>query len=111
LDIPGSTTPLLAELSPGADGNPPLVLVSPDQPAISLASGQATPSGNYEYTFVAQRNFAGISVKRDAGAWFIWVATAMLVGGLAITFYLPRRMLWMSLTERGTHVAALAEKS
>ena len=111
LDTPGSTKPLLAELSTGADGTPALVLVSPDQPAISLASGQATPSGNYEYTFVAQRNFAGISVKRDAGAWFIWVATAMLVGGLAITFYLPRRRLWLKLTERGTQVAALAEKS
>ena len=35
----------------------------------------------------------------------------MLVGGVAITFYLPRRRLWLKLTERGTQVAALAEKS
>src|SRR5205807_7436326 len=55
VDTPGSTKPLLAELSTGADGTPALVLVSSDQPAISLASGQATTSGNYEYTFVAQR--------------------------------------------------------
>ncbi len=35
----------------------------------------------------------------------------MLVGGLALTFYLPRRRLWIRLTDRGTHIAALAEKS
>ena len=65
----------------------------------------------YEYTFVGQRAFAGIAVKRDSGAWFIWIATAMLVGGLALTFYVPRRRLWLRLTTGGTHIASLAEKS
>ena len=35
----------------------------------------------------------------------------MLVIGLAITFYLPRRRLWMRLTTERTQIAALAEKS
>ena len=35
----------------------------------------------------------------------------MLVGGLAITFYVPRRRLWVRLTARGTQIASLAEKS
>jgi hypothetical protein len=35
----------------------------------------------------------------------------MLVGGLAITFYVPRRRLWIRLTRERTQVAALAEKS
>ena len=39
--------------------------------------------------------FAGIAVKKDDGAWFIWAATAMLLIGLAITFYVPRRRLWI----------------
>jgi cytochrome c biogenesis protein ResB len=53
----------------------------------------------------------GIAVKRDSGAWFIWIATAMLVGGLAVTFYVPRRRLWLRLTPSATQVASLAEKS
>jgi cytochrome c biogenesis protein ResB len=50
-------------------------------------------------------------VKRDSGAWFIWIATGLLVGGLALTFYVPRRRLWLKLTDTETRVAALAEKS
>jgi cytochrome c biogenesis protein len=87
------------------------MLVSKGQPAISLAEGAPTRVGGYEYTFEGKRAFAGISVKRDAGAWFIWIATAMLLGGLAITFYVPRRRLWIRLTDAGTQLAALAEKS
>jgi cytochrome c biogenesis protein ResB len=110
-DVPGGGTQELAQLTTGSDGAPALMLVAQDKPAISLAPGVPTTVGGYEYTFVGKRAFAGITVKRDSGAWFIWVATAMLLGGLAITFYLPRRRLWIRLTEGGTQIAALAEKS
>jgi cytochrome c biogenesis protein len=111
VNVPGSTDTTLAQIAPAPDGSDTLMLVSKDRPAISLAPGQATDVGGYEYTFGGRREFAGISVKRDSGAWFIWVATAMLVGGLAITFYVPRRRLWIRLTGEATQVAALAEKS
>ena len=111
LGVPGGTDRTLAEMAQGPDGEPALTLVSQDRPAISLGAGRPQSVGGYEYTFVGKRAFAGIAVKRDSGAWFIWVATAMLVGGLALTFYLPRRRLWIKLTDRGTHIAALAEKS
>jgi len=35
----------------------------------------------------------------------------MLLLGLGITFYVPRRRLWIKLTGSGTRVGALAEKS
>jgi cytochrome c biogenesis protein len=111
LGVPGADAQELAQLATGPDGKPSLMLVSKGQPAISLAEGSPTRVGGYEYTFEGKRAFAGISVKRDAGAWFIWIATAMLLGGLAITFYVPRRRLWIRLTDAGTQVAALAEKS
>jgi cytochrome c biogenesis protein len=78
---------------------------------MALAAGQPTTVGNYEYTFEGTRHFAGISVKKDHGAMFIWVATAMLLTGLALTFYVPRRRLWLRLTPERTQLAALAEKS
>ncbi|HZP58498.1 MAG TPA: cytochrome c biogenesis protein ResB [Dehalococcoidia bacterium] len=102
---------LLAELSHASDGRPLLQLVGPGRPALLLAPDQPVQAGGYEYTFEGTREFAGIAVKRDHGATFIWVATAMLLGGLAITFYVPRRRLWLKLTGEATHVAALAEKS
>jgi hypothetical protein len=110
IDVPGGDAPLLAQLVEAAGGEKSLMLVSSDRPAISLAEGDPTVVDGYEYTFEGQREFAGISVKRDSGAWFIWIATGMLVIGLAVTFYVPRRRLWLRLTGGSTQVAALAEK-
>jgi cytochrome c biogenesis protein len=88
-----------------------LLLVGDGRPAIALAPNEPVTTGGYEYTFEGPREFTGVSVKRDSGAWFIWVATGLLVTGLAITFYVPRRRLWLKLTRTETRVAALAEKS
>jgi cytochrome c biogenesis protein ResB len=109
--VPGGDSDLLAQLLADEEGGSSLMLVSSDRPAISLAEGDPTVVGNYEYTFEGAREFAGISVKRDSGAWFIWIATGMLLIGLAVTFYLPRRRLWLRLTDQATYIAALAEKS
>ncbi len=110
IGVPGTDQQVLAQLDKGGTA-PSLLLAAQGQPPMALAAGEPVTAGGYEYTFEGQRAFAGISVKRDAGAWFIWVATAMLLGGLALTFYVPRRRLWIKLDAGGTHVAALAEKS
>jgi cytochrome c biogenesis protein len=109
--VPGGDAQTLAQLTKGPDGTDALMLVSKNTPTISLAPGQPVTVGGLEYTFGGRRPFAGIAVKRDSGAWFIWIATAMLVGGLALTFYVPRRRLWVRLTSAGTQIASLAEKS
>jgi cytochrome c biogenesis protein ResB len=109
--VPGGDEPLLAQLVEDHRGERSLMLVGSDRPAISLAQGDPTVVDGYEYTFEGEREFAGISIKRDSGAWFIWIATGMLVVGLAVTFYVPRRRLWLKLTGSATLIAALAEKS
>ena len=109
--VPGSEEPMLAQLVNRPDGSRALMLVASGQPAISLAENDPTVVGGYEYTFEGQREFTGIAVKRDSGAWFIWIATAMLLIGLAVTFYVPRRRLWLKITGASTSIAALAEKS
>ena len=87
------------------------MLVGDNRPAISLAEREPVVVDGYEYTFEGTREFSGLSIKRDSGAWFIWIATGMLLTGLLVTFYVPRRRLWLKLTEERTQIAALAEKS
>ncbi len=111
LSVPGSSAPVLAQLGGDDGGARSLTLVFEDAPAISLSEGEALTVGPYAYQFEGPREFTGISVKRDSGAWFIWVATGMLVLGLAVTFYLPRRRLWLRINGDATSIAALAEKS
>jgi cytochrome c biogenesis protein len=54
--------------------------------------------GRYQYTFGGQREFAGLTVRRDPGSTFIWIATGTFLLGLALTFYTPRRRLWGKIT-------------
>jgi len=111
INVPGGGDPqVLAQLVETQEGATSLMLVRKDAPALSLAEGDPTIVDGFEYTFEGRREYAGISVKRDSGAWFIWIATGMLVAGLAVTFYVPRRRLWLKLRDGSTQVAALAEK-
>jgi cytochrome c biogenesis protein ResB len=64
----------------------------------------------YEYTFLGTRSITGITVRKDPGSTFIWVATALMMLGLAVTFYLPRRRLWAKITPERTYVAGIADR-
>ena len=57
---------------------------------------------------LGQREFAGIQVKRDRSDNLIWVAAGLLLLGLGITFYVPRRRLWAKITGDRTYLAGVA---
>ena len=80
-------------------------------PRFQLEPGQSKEVGDYEYTFQGRREYTGVLVKRDPGSWFIWTATALLIAGLLVTFYLPRRRLWVKVTPEQTCLAGLAERT
>jgi cytochrome c biogenesis protein len=91
--VPGLDGEGVAELSRGPSGD--LLTVGPiEGRALALSPGESAVLGNYEYTFGGRREFSGITVRRDPGSMFIWVATGLFLLGLALTFYTPRRRLW-----------------
>ena len=77
---------------------------------LELDAGQPQRVGNYLYEFVANRSITGITVRRDPGSTFIWVATALMLLGLGITFYLPRRRMWVRVTPERTAMAGVADR-
>jgi len=86
------------------------VLGSVDGQALTLYPNQPVQVGNNEYTFGGRREFAGIEVRRDPGAKFIWIATGLLITGLLVTFYVPRLRLWARVQGDETVIAAQAER-
>ncbi len=92
-DLPGTSGDVVAEMSQAASG-PELTVGPIGGSALALAPNQPVQAGGYEYTFEGQRAFAGLTVRRDPGSTFIWLATGALLLGLALTFYTPRRRLW-----------------
>ena len=57
---------------------------------------------------MGQREFAGIQVRKDRSDYLIWVGSALLIGGLLVTFWVPRRRLWAKITPASTYLAGQA---
>jgi cytochrome c biogenesis protein len=70
--------------------------------------GGAAPGRTYvvdasdlRITFEKVTAFSGVIVKRDPGASIVWVSFLLLIVGLALTFYFPRRRTWARLDPSG----------
>lgn len=89
-------------------GPPELTIVGLRPQALTLRPGEKAEVGGYEYTFLGQREFAGIQVKRDRSDYLVWAGTGLLLTGLMVTFWVPRRRLWAKITPARTQVAGHA---
>lgn len=114
--IPGMERAALLQLARDVDGSTYLDVQNmagrdAENSRFQLAPGESFTAGDYEYTFQGRREYTGVLVKRDPGSWFIWTATALLIGGLMVTFYVPRRRLWVKVTPETTYLAGIAERT
>lgn len=123
LVVPGSDLGLLIVLDKRTDGvselaveglGPPAADGSADvRFAVPLTLGEATNMREtWGYTVVWDRADAwtGMVVKRDPGQGFIWVAFIALISGLILTFYFPRRRVWIRLTDSELSLAMIADR-
>ncbi len=93
--LPAATEPVLTISD---IGNQPMV----------LKAGDSEVAGGYKYSFLGQREFSGIQVKRDRSDYLVWVGAALIVVGVMITFWVPRRRLWAKISASGTALAGQA---
>jgi len=91
-----------------ASGPPKLTLVGLEPQAVTLEPGQSVTIGGYEYAFLGQREFAGIQVKRDRSDSLIWAGAVLILLGLLVTFWVPRRRLWAKISLSRTLLAGQA---
>ncbi len=112
IDLPGAIeAPVTVQMPRDAAGQPYLYLVGVDEAPVALLPGEsATTSRGYTFTFVGPVEGAGIDVRRDPGDTFIWVAVALALVGLGLTFYVPRRRLWVRVTGDRVEFAGLADR-
>ena len=114
--IPGMDRAALLQLTEDARGATYLDLQhmaarEGQESRFQLQPGQSHVVGDYEYTFQGQREYTGVLVKRDPGSWLIWTATALLTLGLIVTFYVPRRRVWVKVAPDRTYLAGIAERT
>jgi cytochrome c biogenesis protein len=117
LAVPGSDLGLQLLLDRADDGRGK-VIVLPYEVVGTDAAGNPIPR-NYQFVdlFVGDTRVSsdlGISIelagfgeytlliaKRDPGQGLVWLAFGLLIAGITITFYLPRRRVWTRLTRDG----------
>ena len=111
-DLPGADGPVYFQMPSDSSGQPYLFVTGLDDGAVVLLPGQGVrPANGYGYSFTGRVEASGVSVKRDPGQRFIWLAVGMAIIGLSITFYVPRRRLWVKVTGSRTYFAGIAEKT
>jgi hypothetical protein len=94
--------------APVAAGPPKLTVVGVEPRAVTLEPGQSVTVGGYEYSFLGQREFAGIQVKRDRSDTLVWAGAGLIFLGLSMTFWVPRRRLWAKIALGRTQLAGQA---
>jgi cytochrome c biogenesis protein len=124
MTIPGSNVGLLALLDRGPDGSARLVLqgVGPsttgggEGETIFLATlpvGATTDpaiSAGHAITWDGAGAWTGMVIKNDPGQPVIWIAFALLIAGLALTFYFPRRRAWARIDGNRVRLAFVADR-
>jgi len=113
-DMPGANPPgqpVMVQMPLDREGRPYLWVSGIDMDNVMLEQDAPTrtPAG-FTYTFGGRVEASGVSVRRDPGGTFIWIAVAMAMVGLGITFYVPRRRLWVKVTPTRTYLAGIAER-
>ena len=82
-----------------ADGTPAVVGLEP----LALTRGEAGTSEGTDFS-VELRGFSQFTLliaKKDPGQGLVWLAFGLLITGLLITFWMPRRRVWGRLDADG----------
>jgi len=113
-DLPGGPDlgGVAIQMPTNSNGEPYLFVSGLDAENKLLAMDRPVrATDDYTYTFKGQVEASGLSIRRDPGDTFIWLAVGMALVGLATTFYIPRRRLWIKVTPERTAMAGIAERT
>jgi len=104
LDRSGGATPLLAVIGSRAngteaDGTPryDALFVGGIGPGGTLAP----PTADFSISLREVGAYTGIVASRDPGEGIVWLAFGFLIAGLVLTFYFPRRRVWVRIDRSG----------
>ena len=124
MTIPGAEVGLMSVLSSGADGTPQLVLQGVGRPEDESGEGRSVflatiPMGvttdpevtaGHSIRWDGVGAWSGMVIKHDPGQPVIWLAFVLLILGLALTFYFPRRRAWARMVAGQVALAFTADR-
>ncbi len=87
------------QVGTNADGSPQVLGLEP----VALTRGEsATPQGtDFSIELRGFSDYTLLIAKRDPGQGLVWIAFGLLIVGLLVTFWMPRRRVWARLDADG----------
>jgi cytochrome c biogenesis protein len=84
-----------------SDGSPKVDYL--DQSVLAIGPGEAAVPAGLDFSVGVRRfsDYVLLIAKKDPGQGIVWTAFLLLIIGLAITFYLPRRRIWARIAPSG----------
>jgi len=84
-----------------SDGSPKIEYL--DQSVLAVGAGEAAVPAGLDFSVGVRRfsDYVLLIAKKDPGQGIVWTAFLLLIIGLAITFYLPRRRIWARIALSG----------
>jgi cytochrome c biogenesis protein len=124
MTIPGADVGLVAVLNEGADGVAQLVLqgVGPADAStgqnetlflVTIPVGVTTDpevTAGHSIRWDGIGAWSGMVIRSDPGQPLVWLAFGLLIVGLALTFYFPRRRAWARIEGDRIGLAFLADR-
>lgn len=77
----------------------------------TLEPGESRQLGDYVLAFRAPTQYTVIRVVRNSGEPLLWLASGLFLGGLASTFYWPRRRVWLRLRPTDAALTGVADRT
>ncbi|MCL5961280.1 MAG: cytochrome c biogenesis protein ResB [Chloroflexi bacterium] len=110
--LPGTDLFLVASLSGGGSNQLGVQLYRGDSPIArgAISPGQSQNVGGYDVSFKGVKQFTGLRVVKDPGVPIVWLASAMLVLGVCLTLYFPRRRIWARVNSREAVLSGTADR-
>ncbi len=124
MTIPGAEAGLVAVLSQSRAATPQLVMqgvgpadqvtgANPTLFLVTIPLGVTTDpevTAGHAISWQGVSSWTGMVIKQDPGQPVVWLAFGLLISGLVLTFYFPRRRAWARINDGRVELAFLADR-
>jgi cytochrome c biogenesis protein len=77
----------------------------------SVRPGETKTVGDYQITYRSHGEFTGLRIVKDPGVPVVWLACTLMVVGICVTLYFPRRRIWGRILGQEMAIAGTADRT
>ncbi len=73
-----------------------------------IRQGETTSFEGLTFTFERERQYTGLTLRKDPGEIWMWIGSALLIIGMSVTFLLQYRRLWVDIGDEAVRFGSVS---